>query len=438
MRFSIKTKKTFLLLGTILIWGVELQTQSFGQNNGIHVQGGYSSSDSISSNIGDTCNATGFCSFAGGYRSNAQGSFSFAYGNRSQAYQSNAYALGYMATANGRNSFSLGYYTQANNNGSIVIGSGAHAFAMLTSPASGISMGMGSSLPTLFISPAAGNLMTGKVGIGNVSNPQAKLHIAADEYEDASLFLQPTGKNGEISSINMTDSNHQILVREDGSMCMIANNSLLVSGSNVNLSENTVSFGGVDSRRFYATVQNNPAICSNAFRLANAYYSYSEGPSYAIEFNGNGMLFRTAANEMPRNLPISNWRDALSIKTNGAITLTGKVGVNIENTTASYALAVDGGLITTKVFIQDVDDWPDYVFDDTYRLMPLHELKNYIGANRHLPEMPSEDEVAREGYDLNGMQQALVKKIEELTLYTLKQQEEIEALRKMVEELKGK
>ncbi len=324
----------------------------------------------------------------------------------------------------------MGYYTQANNNGSIVIGSGAHAFAMLTSPASGISMGMGSSLPTLFISPAAGNLMTGKVGIGNVSNPQAKLHIAADEYEDASLFLQPTGKNGEISSINMTDSNHQILVREDGSMCMIANNSLLFSGSNVNLSENTVSFGGVDSRRFYATVQNNPAICSNAFRLANAYYSYSEGPSYAIEFNGNGMLFRTATNEMPRNLPISNWRDALSIKTNGAITLTGKVGVNTENTTNGFALAVDGGIITTEVYIMTVENWPDFVFKNEDNMMSLSELKQFIETRHHLPDIPSEIEIQERGYEISEMQSLLLQKIEELTLYILQQEERLTQLEK--------
>ncbi|MBR4913043.1 MAG: hypothetical protein IKZ54_09435, partial [Bacteroidales bacterium] len=121
-----------------------------------------------------------------------------------------------------------------------------------------------------------------------------------------------------------------------------------------------------------------------------------------------------------------------------SIALTGKVGINTTNTTADYALAVDGGIITTKVFIQDVEAWPDYVFGDNYKLLPLHELKKFIGENRHLPDMPSEGEVIGQGYDLNGMQHALLKKIEELTLYTLQQQEEIEALRKTVEELKNK
>lgn len=70
--------------------------------------------------------------------------------------------------------------------------------------------------------------------------------------------------------------------------------------------------------------------------------------------------------------------------------------------------------------------------------MPLHELKKYICDNKHLPEIPSESEIVDQGYDMHEMQNAMMKKIEELTLYTLQQQEEIEALRKMVDELKRK
>jgi len=220
MRISIKTKAATLFLGIILALGLNLQAQSSEEQNGIHVHEGSSSSELVSSNIGDTCFATGYSSFAGGYRSYAQGSCSFAFGNRSQALQPNAYVMGNMASANGANSLSLGFYTQANQNGSIVIGSGNSSNAPLTSTVPGIMLGAGSSVPTLFITRSNGSLNTGKVGIGNITSPQAKLHIVADEYEDASLFLQPTGKNGEVSVINMTDNNHQILVKEDGSMHM--------------------------------------------------------------------------------------------------------------------------------------------------------------------------------------------------------------------------
>ena len=73
---------------------------------------------------------------------------------------------------------------------------------------------------------------------------------------------------------------------------------------------------------------------------------------------------------------------------------------------------------------------PDYVFAEDYELMPLDELQAYIEEHHHLPEVASEAEVKQGGVDLTGTQMALLKKIEELTLYTLEQHEELRALRK--------
>lgn len=120
-----------------------------------------------------------------------------------------------------------------------------------------------------------------------------------------------------------------------------------------------------------------------------------------------------------------------------SLTLNGKVGVNTENTTSDFALAVDGGLVTTKVYIKDVEDWMDRVFEADYALMPLGQLRDYIGNHHHLPDLPSEAEVTGQGYDMGEVQAVLLKKIEELTLYTLRQQEEIDALKKALEEVSG-
>lgn len=431
---SIKSRIVAMFLGIILTLGTQLQAQN---TNGIHVRAGSSSATLVSSNVGDTCFATGYSSFAGGYRSYAQGPCSFAFGNRSQALQSNAYVMGNMASANGANSLSLGFYTQANQNGSVVIGSGNSSNAPLTSTVPGIMMGAGSSVPTLFLSRANGSLSTGKVGIGNITSPQAKLHIVADENEDAGLFLEPTGKNGEISFIRMTDERHQIAVDPEGKMLITSEgNGLAVSSANANLTGTELVLGSQPTPRINLTADDSPAIYSNAHRSGNSCRRYMRGSSFAIEFANDAMLFRTAVYQDPRDTEITNWRDALTMKTDGTVTLRGKVGVNRENTTAGYSLAVDGGLITTKVYIQDVEDWPDYVFDETYRLMPLRQLKRYVADNRHLPGMPSQAEVESNGYDVNTMQQAMMKTIEELTLYTLQQQEEIEELRRTVEELK--
>jgi hypothetical protein len=432
MKISIKTKAATLFLGFLFASGLELLAQSSEEQNGINVRDGSSSAALVSSNIGDTCFATGYSSFAGGYRSYAGGSCSFAFGNNSQALQSNAYVMGNMASASGANSLSLGFYTHANQNGSIVIGSGSSANAPLTSTVPGIMMGTGSSVPTIFLSRANGTLSSGKVGIGNITTPLAKLHIVADEYEDAGIFLQPTGKNGEVSFINMTDDSHQIMVKEDGSMHVKAsNNDLNLSGSNANLSGNAFTLGYSGNRKFYTTTQGNPAIYSNAYRTANGCFRFTQGSSYAIEFNGNGLLFRTATFQQPpepRSSEITNWRDALLLKTNGAITLNGKVGINTENTTNGFALAVDGGIISTEVYVMRVENWPDYVFNKDYELMSLSDLKLFIEAHHHLPNLPSEEEIQENGYEISEMQSLLLQKIEELTLHILQQEERISQL----------
>jgi len=71
---------------------------------------------------------------------------------------------------------------------------------------------------------------------------------------------------------------------------------------------------------------------------------------------------------------------------------------------------------------------PDYVFEHDYKLMDLDELSIFIEKNKHLPDVASADEAHSEGLDLAGSQLALLRKIEELTLYTLEQHEKLKQM----------
>lgn len=122
----------------------------------------------------------------------------------------------------------------------------------------------------------------------------------------------------------------------------------------------------------------------------------------------------------------------------GQLVLEGRVGINIDNLNDTYALAVNGGILTNEVFIKEVENWYDNVLQKDYNLMPLSDLRNYIDHHNHLPEVPSEAEVTNAGYNMAEMQGILLKKIEELTLYTLQQQERIEQLEHRINELEGK
>jgi len=79
---------------------------------------------------------------------------------------------------------------------------------------------------------------------------------------------------------------------------------------------------------------------------------------------------------------------------------------------------------------------PDYVFKDEYKLRSIEEVEQYITKNSHLPEIPSAKEFKKNGVLLAQMDMDLLKKIEELTLYTIQQQKDIETLKKENTELK--
>ncbi|MBO9204517.1 MULTISPECIES: hypothetical protein [Niastella] len=106
-------------------------------------------------------------------------------------------------------------------------------------------------------------------------------------------------------------------------------------------------------------------------------------------------------------------------------------------------LAVNGTVSAQKMLLSQTGRWPDYVFSKQYQLPSLTEVENFINQNNHLPGIPSAAEVAKKGIDVADNQAALLKKIEELTLYVIelekrsqKQNEEISELKKQNNELK--
>lgn len=105
------------------------------------------------------------------------------------------------------------------------------------------------------------------------------------------------------------------------------------------------------------------------------------------------------------------------------------------NNAQGYRLAVNGNAIFTKAVVKAFSSWPDYVFDPQYRLPSLDSLGMYVREHRHLPEIPSADSVARAGLDLGENQAALLKKIEELTLYTIEQNRQIAEMREQMRRL---
>lgn len=99
-------------------------------------------------------------------------------------------------------------------------------------------------------------------------------------------------------------------------------------------------------------------------------------------------------------------------------------------TPAGYLASFDGKVLAEgiKILLRDNWEFPDYVFAEDYALRPLSEVKAYIDLHHHLPEVPSASSIAEEGMSLEEMNILLLKKVEELTLYILDQEERIKKL----------
>ena len=58
--------------------------------------------------------------------------------------------------------------------------------------------------------------------------------------------------------------------------------------------------------------------------------------------------------------------------------------------------------------------------------MPLKELEQYIKQNKHLPDVPTQDEISKNGIDVYEMNAVLLKKVEEVTLYVIELEKRID------------
>ena len=283
------------------------------------------------------------CGPASGSSQNiATGNYSATIGASCESTGAFSFSAGYYAKSNASSALALGRYVKAKATNAMVIGSGtgnADTKSLVNNVPNSLMVGFNSSAPTLFVSNSSGFNTTGKVGVGNVTSPESKLHIKSDANEDAGIILEPT-TDAKMAYFQIYDNKHKIIVNKDKGMIFLSQNDKMVFDAN-------------------------------------------------------------------------------------------NVDVNAK-------LSVSGGILTSEVLVKEVSEWYDYVFDNEYQLKSIDYLESYIKENRHLPDMPSEKDVLNQGYALVKMDGLLLKKIEELTLYTIELHKQIERQRVIIESLQSK
>jgi hypothetical protein len=115
----------------------------------------------------------------------------------------------------------------------------------------------------------------------------------------------------------------------------------------------------------------------------------------------------------------------------------GEVGIGTAPQNG-YSLVVEGKVGVRELRVDASGPWPDYVFSGNYNLKSLEEISEFVSANKHLPGIPSVEEVKKEGnYNVGELQIKQLEKIEELYLYVLQLKNENTVMKAEIDQLKN-
>jgi len=163
----------------------------------------------------------------------------------------------------------------------------------------------------------------------------------------------------------------------------------------------------------------------------NGYLLYVNGSaslqSVNLGFGASLAVIGTDASSKPISFQIGTTEYA-------RLLANGSFGIGTTDT-KGYLFAVNGSAIFTSARVKAYAYWPDFVFGNGYRLLSLDSVSSYIQTNHHLPDLPSADSVQSAGIDLGGTEAALLRKIEELTLYAIDQQKQLKVQQEQIKRL---
>lgn len=298
----------------------------------------------------------------------------------------------------------------------------------LCGPASGTSQNVASGNYSATIGAACETRGAFSLAVGNASKANAGNTIALGK------FVRANATNSVVIGSGTSNSTTRALINSKPNTLMIGFNSiyptLFVTASTAYNTTGKIAIGNVTSPKSKLHIKSDSnedagIILEPTTMTSKAYLQIFDENHKISVLRGEGMSILSQNDNI--NLDAKN------------VLMNAKVCINASKTFAQgydYALAVSGGILTNEVLIKEVSEWYDFVFDDDYELSSLKDLELFIDKNGHLPDMPSEKEVLDTGYNMVEMDGLLLKKIEELTLYTIELNKIIEKQQQIIESLK--
>ena len=379
--------------------------------------------------------------------------------------------------------YGLGFY--GNNNLQMVVQSGGNVGIGIASPTEKLevfgnikatgnlyatgNLGIGTSNPIEKLEVEDGRLFVNYAGTAgiHVKNPSTSGHGPAEIYFDRTAAISTqkaaVGMDGSSSRdffiwvngadrLNITDAgNVGIGTPIPSAKLEVYNGTLKISNDSYNYKV-TPSVEGIDlisNRGIFSFYQSEYAICKGLRGLGS-------DKTVMLKVSSEGNV------GIGTNAPAEKLEVAGNVKVNGTLNVLGDVtnqtvdGIfhgtyiflgqdgddylnnhdgtktlqqRIHDHSDIVSIYTDEGIVASNFFFRGSNEWADFVFDKNYQLPTLGEVEQFINENHHLEGFPSAYEVANKGFDQLSLNKGLLQKIEELTLYTINQEKEINALR---------
>jgi hypothetical protein len=263
-----------------------------------------------------------------------------------------------------------------------------------------------------------GSPTTSQVGIGTATpdvNARATIQTAMD-YTTALVIRNPSNSiefktylggpaNGNAVSMGTTGNNPIALYTNSANRILIDGVGNIGIGTN-----NPLGFAKLEVK----TTPESRGLAVGDGNIGMVHFLGGAGRTT----NSEGGYLGTNSNHPLHFFTNSSWAQ-LTLLPNG--------NVGIGTTNPTYKLSVNGNVRSKEVVVES--GWADFVFDKKYNLLPLLEVEKYINKNKHLPNIPSAEEIQTNGLKVGELQTKMMQKIEELTLYVIELKKEIELLK---------
>ena len=277
---------------------------------------------------------------------------------------------------------------------------------------------------------------TTKVGIG-ITNPTERLHINKGALKIG-------------NSISSSDRSKNLLKFGDGNYVTIgeweANNMLSFNATKYNFTNGNVGIGVINPQY---KLDVNGKMYLHTFEWKNyCAYSYLQWQCHKLVMgvpageaavtmldltSGGSNEYDSLYSEFNMYTAYGEGNQVKKIRfntiENSWINTPGYVGIGTDH--PQTKLDVRGAIRANEIYV-NIPSGADFVFEDSYQLLPLNEVKAYIKQNQHLPEIPSAAEMQENGVNMNELQIKLLQKVEELTLYIIQQEQRIHELENQI------